>query len=150
MSIINGITNDSKNEQEIEFVDKKTSHRRMNEASVNRTTIKEHRAALGLVNPIENVSDMEKDKKSCSLILRYAVFLNREHERKAVMEPDVEHNEESEKWKAALPEKRFNVVPICNIQSHFVAIDSSVLHDIMKRISTEFDIRREEFIGENP
>jgi len=63
MSIINGITNDSKNEQEIEFVDKKTSHMRKNEASVNRTTIKEHRAVLGLVNPIENVSDMEKDEK---------------------------------------------------------------------------------------
>jgi len=47
--IINGITNARQNGQEIEFVDKKTSHRSMNNASVIRAAIQEHRAVLGHV-----------------------------------------------------------------------------------------------------
>jgi hypothetical protein len=45
--IINGITNDRQSGQEIEFVDKKTSHSSTNEASVIRAAIQEHRAVLG-------------------------------------------------------------------------------------------------------
>jgi hypothetical protein len=41
--------------------------------------------------------------------------------------------------------KRFNVVPMCNIKSHFVSIDSGVLYGIMKEISPKFDVSREEF-----
>jgi hypothetical protein len=45
--------------------------------------------------------------------------------------------------------KRFDVVPMCNIRSHFVSIDSGVLHGIMKEISPEFNVNRKEFSGEN-
>ena len=45
--------------------------------------------------------------------------------------------------------KRFSVVPICNIKSHFVTVDSGVLYGIMREIRPEFDVNREEFIGEN-
>jgi len=45
--------------------------------------------------------------------------------------------------------KRFNVVPLCNIKSHFVTIDSAVLHGIMRQISPEFGVRKTEFPGEN-
>jgi hypothetical protein len=41
--------------------------------------------------------------------------------------------------------KRFNMVPVCNIKSHFVTIDSSVLHGIMREISPEFNVSREDF-----
>jgi hypothetical protein len=62
-AIINGITKDRKHEHEIEFVDKKTSHRNTNEASVIRVVIQEHRAALALPNPAEKVSELEKIRK---------------------------------------------------------------------------------------
>jgi len=45
--------------------------------------------------------------------------------------------------------KRFNVVPLCNIKSHFVSIDSGVLYGIMRENSPEFDVSREDFTGEN-
>jgi hypothetical protein len=45
--------------------------------------------------------------------------------------------------------KRFNVVPMRNIKSHFVSIDSGVLYGIMREISPEFNISREDFTGEN-
>jgi hypothetical protein len=60
-----------------------------------------------------------------------------------------ENNEEWERRKAFLMGKRFNVVPICNIKSHFVSIGSRILHGIMKEICPEFDVSREEFSGEN-
>ena len=44
---INGITNDGHHEDEIEFIDKKTSHRSKNEASVIRARIQERRGLLG-------------------------------------------------------------------------------------------------------
>jgi len=58
-------------------------------------------------------------------------------------------NEDSERRKAVLMGKRFYIVPMCTIKSHFVSIDSAVLHGIMKEISPEFDVSREEFYGEN-
>jgi hypothetical protein len=58
-------------------------------------------------------------------------------------------NEEWERRKAFLMGKRFNVVPVCNIKSHFVTIDSIVLYSIMMEISPEFNVSREEFTGEN-
>jgi hypothetical protein len=45
--------------------------------------------------------------------------------------------------------KRFNVVQLCNIKAHFVTIVPRVLYGIMKEISPEFNVSREEFIGEN-
>ena len=68
-TIIAGITNDSKNEQDIGFVDKKTSTKSTNEASVIPAAAQEHRAVLGLVSPAEQVSDMEKDiiPPSCAI-----------------------------------------------------------------------------------
>jgi len=45
--------------------------------------------------------------------------------------------------------KRFYVVLMCTIKSHFVTIDSAVIHGIMKEISPEFDVSREGFSGEN-
>jgi len=58
----------------------------MNEASVIRGAIQEHRAALSLVNPAEKTSELKKDKeRSYRLVLRYFVFLDRELERKAEM-----------------------------------------------------------------
>jgi len=57
--IVDGIVNDSKNEEENEFVEKKTLHRGQNEASGIRAAIQEHRVVVGLFNPAEMVSDME-------------------------------------------------------------------------------------------
>jgi len=45
--------------------------------------------------------------------------------------------------------KRLNVVPMSNIKSHFVTIDSAVFYGIMKEISLEFSVSREDFTGEN-
>jgi hypothetical protein len=59
-AMINGITNDRQREDEIEFVDKKPSHRSMNEVSVIRAAIQEHRAVLGLANPAKKGIRVEK------------------------------------------------------------------------------------------
>jgi hypothetical protein len=58
-------------------------------------------------------------------------------------------NEEWERRKAVLIGKRFNVAPMSNIKSHFVTIDSGVVHGVMREISPEFNVNREEFSGEN-
>jgi len=65
------------------------------------------------------------------------------------MKLSVEKNEEWERRKAFLMGKRFNIVPMCNIKSHFVTIESGVLYGIMKEISPEFNVSREDFTGEN-
>jgi hypothetical protein len=149
-AIINGIMKDRKREDEVEFVEKKASNESTNEASVIRAVIQEHRAVLGLVNPAEKVSELKKDKERyCLLILRYFVFLDRELERKAEMKLSEENNEEWERRKAFLMGRRFNLVPMCNIKSHFVTVDSRILYGIMKGISAEFNVSREEFSGEN-
>jgi len=61
----------------------------------------------------------------------------------------VRKNEVSERRKAALLTNRFSVVPMCNIKSHFVSIDSGVLCGIMRQICPESNVSREEFSGEN-
>jgi len=58
-AIVSAITNDRHHEDEVEFVDKKTSRRSTNKASALRAATQEHRAVVGLVNPAEEVSDME-------------------------------------------------------------------------------------------
>jgi len=45
--------------------------------------------------------------------------------------------------------KRFKVVPLCNIKSHFGTIDSGVLYGIMREISPKFNVSREDFTREN-
>jgi len=77
------------------------------------------------------------------------VFLDRELERKAETKLSEGKNEEWERRKAALMGKRFDVVPMCKIKSHFVTIDSGVLYGIMRDISPEFSVSRENFTGEN-
>jgi len=85
-AIINGITNDRRHEDEVEFVDKKASKVSTNEASAIRAVIKEHRAVLGLANPTDKISELKKDKERYHrLVLHYFVFLDRELERKAEM-----------------------------------------------------------------
>jgi len=51
---------------------------------------------------------------------------------------------------AFLMGKRFNVVPLGNIKSHLVTIDSGVLYGIMKEISPAFDLRRGGVLRRNP
>ena len=146
----NAITNGRQHEDEIEFFSKQTLHIIRNEDSVIRGAVQEHRAVLWLVNQIEKVSDMRKDGEGCRpLILRYFVFLDREIERKAEMELGVGKKEEAEKREVALLRKRLSVVPLFNIKSHFVTIDSAALYVTMKEISPEFDVRKIEFTGEN-
>jgi hypothetical protein len=65
------------------------------------------------------------------------------------MEQGVGNNAESEQRKAALLEKRFDVVRICNIKSQFGTIGFRVLYGIMNEICPEFDVRKIEFTGEN-
>jgi len=89
-----------------------------------------------------------KDEKRCyPLILRYFVFLNRELERKAEMELDVEASEKSVKRKAALLKRRFNLVLECKSKSRFVASDSRFLR-CSKEICPKFDVHNKEFTGE--
>jgi hypothetical protein len=59
-AIINGNTNDRKHEDEIEFIDEKKSLRSMNEDSVIRAVIQEHRAGLGLGEPSSKDIRVEK------------------------------------------------------------------------------------------
>jgi hypothetical protein len=74
-AIINGITNDRKHEDEIEFVDRMASNENTNAASAIRAVIQEHRAVSGLTNPTEKVLDLKKDKERYDrLVLRYFVF----------------------------------------------------------------------------
>ena len=123
----------------------------MNEASVIRAAIQEHRALLGLVDPAEQVSEMKKmEKERCyPHVLRYFVYLDQELERKAGMEQGVGKNAESVERKAALAGTRFEVVRLCEIKSHFVTIDSRVFYGILKEISSGLDVRNKEFTGEN-
>jgi hypothetical protein len=62
-ALINDITNHRQREDEIEFVDKKTSRRRNNEASGIRAALQEHRAVLGLVNPAKRLHIRKKIRK---------------------------------------------------------------------------------------
>jgi hypothetical protein len=41
------------------------------------------------------------------------------------------------------------VVLMSNIKPHFVTIDSGVLYGIMREISPEFNVNREDLTGEN-
>ena len=59
-AIINGITNDRKHEDEIDFVDKKAPNESTNEASVIRAVVQEHCPVLGMPTPAEKASDMKK------------------------------------------------------------------------------------------
>jgi hypothetical protein len=83
-AIINGITNNRRRVDGIEFVDKKASKEITNEASVIRAAIQVHRAVLGLANPTDKISELKKNKgRYDRLVLWYFVFLDRELERKA-------------------------------------------------------------------
>jgi len=148
--IVESIRDDIQYEQEIEFVHKKTSRRRKNEASVISAAVQEHRAVLRLANAAEKVSATKKVKKKCyPLILRYFVFLDRELERKVEMKLSEGGNEEQERRRAVVMGTRFNVVLFSKIKWRFVTIDSTSLFGITKEICPEFDVRVTEFTGEN-
>jgi glyoxylate utilization-related uncharacterized protein len=68
--------------------------------------------------------------------------LDLEPEHKAEMELVVRKNEESQKRRAFLLKKRFDVVAIFKIKWLFVTIDSSILHAVMKETSREFDVSK--------
>jgi hypothetical protein len=103
-----------------------------------------------LVNPTDKISPLKKDKERYyRLILRYFVFLDRELARKAEVKLSEETNEQWERRRAFLMGKRFNVVPMWKVKSHFVTIDYGVLYGIMREICPEFDVSREEFSGEH-
>jgi len=75
---------------------------------------------LGLANLTDKISELKKHKaRYYRLVLRYFVILDRELERKAEMKLSEETNKEWERRKAFLMGKRFNVVPMYNIKSHF-------------------------------
>jgi len=102
------------------------------------------------VNPTDKISELKKDKERYyRLILRYFVFLDRELARKAEVKLSEETNEQWERRRAFLMGKRFNVVPMWKVKSHFVTIDYGVLYGIMREICPEFDVSREEFSGEH-
>jgi len=87
--------------------------------------IAEHRRVLNL-NAGERVSKGWLRTTECLVpLLRYNVILNRFYE---------EHDK-----------KRFNIVPICNIKSHFVTIDSYSLYGILKE-NEIIDCSEETFI----
>jgi len=72
-AIINGITNDRRYEDEVEFVDMRVSKGSTNEASVIRAVIQEHRAVLGWANPADKISEIKKIRKdtiasSCAIL----------------------------------------------------------------------------------
>jgi len=90
---------------------------------------------------------MKKDgiPSSCAI----SCFSDRERERKAENEQGVDANEASETRKAELLEKRFNVVLLCEIKSHFVTVDSRALDGIMQEISSGLGVSTNEVTGEN-
>jgi len=76
------------------------------------------------------------------------VFLDRELERKAERQLSGENEALLERIAARMG-KCFNVVPRCEIKSHFMPIDSRVLYSIMRETCPEFNVRMTEFTGEN-
>jgi len=147
-SIISGITNDRQNGQGIEFVDKKASRRGKNEASVIRMAVHEHRVVLGLVKSSKKGIRDEKKFLSAHPAL-FRIPESRTRTQGGDGAACEGKNEESEKRNAARMGKRFNVVPLCNIKSHFVTVGPCVLYSKMKEIYPEFDLSSKEFTDEN-
>jgi len=72
LAIIDGMKKDRQHEQEIIFVDKRTSRRRKSRYSVIRASIQKRRSVSGLVNPREKPVMYGKYEERCSfLILPY-------------------------------------------------------------------------------
>jgi len=87
LAIIDGMKNDRQHEQEIIFVDKRTSHRRRNRYSVIHASIQKHRSISGLANPREKSVMYGKYEERCySVILPYFMVFDGELERRAEME----------------------------------------------------------------
>jgi hypothetical protein len=87
LAIIDGMKDDRQHEQEIIFVDKRTSHRRKNRYSVIRASIQKHRSVSGLANPREKPVMYGKYEERCySFILPYFMVFHGELERRAEME----------------------------------------------------------------
>jgi hypothetical protein len=148
-AIIDGTKNNRSHKPEIIFVDKRTSRRRKNGASVIRASVLKHRSILGLVNPRGKLSDIiKKDEKRCySLIQPYFMVLYRVLERKAEMEPTVEKMTDGRIDIDVLLQMRFIVVQLFEFESHFLDIDFRVLYAFMTKICPELDVSNEEVTG---
>jgi len=72
-AIINGITNNRRHVDGIEFVDKKASNESTNAASVIRAVMQEHRAVLGLANPTDKISDLKKIRED-TIVSSYGIL----------------------------------------------------------------------------
>jgi hypothetical protein len=118
LAIIDGMKNDRLHEQEIIFVDKRTSHRRKNMYSVIRASIQKHRSVSGLANPREKHVMYGKYEEICySLILPYFMVFDGELVRKAemklsmdTMEYWTDGTEESLQLRFIRPVMRFPVI----------------------------------------
>jgi hypothetical protein len=89
-------------------------------------TIQEHRRVLHLGEDGQYNKLWLRSNECLEPLLRYNVLLNRFYERNDL--------------------KLFNVVPICQIKSHFVTIDTYVLYGILKEIGF-IDCNEEEFVA---
>jgi len=86
LAIIDGMKDDRQHEQEIIFVDKRTSRRRKSRYSVIRASIQKHRSVSGLANPRAKSAMYGKYEERCySFILPYFMVFDGELVRKAEM-----------------------------------------------------------------
>ena len=86
--------------------------------------VRVHRAALGLATPQDRVSPGWMQTNAClPRILRYYVFLNRALEEAAAAAPPEQ--------RPRITKRLFNVVPLCQIKTHFITVDTDVLYGLM-------------------
>ena len=89
-------------------------------------TIQEHRMVLGLGEEGQYSKIWLRTNECLAPLLRYNILLNRFYEHHGM--------------------KLFNVVPICQIKSHFITIDTYVLYGILKEIGF-IECNMEEFVN---
>jgi hypothetical protein len=86
-----------------------------------------HRSALGFASPHDCMSFAWLRADGClPYILRYYVFLNRALEKHAEALP--------EERRSRVTQALFDVVPLCHIKTHFITVDTSVLHGLLKEL----------------
>jgi hypothetical protein len=82
--------------------------------------ISESRRILGLLPDAQINKAWYKNKENIPYILRYFVYVNK----------CIENHNRSQNANGQT--QLFNILPLCNIKSHFITIDTSVLYGIMK------------------
>jgi hypothetical protein len=83
------------------------------------------------------------------LILPYFMVLDRELERKADMELNVEKMTDGRNAIEKLLQIRLIAVRLCEFKSYPLSIDSRVLYAFMKKIYPQLDVRNKEVTGED-